>query len=102
MAAEEVDVIKHLIEVEREASEIVLEAQKKADTLVNSAKSQADEEFRKSYSKLVEEFDSQEITARKKINSQHNSEIQSYRESLNDLRKDVSGFNSALDSILFA
>ena len=28
MAAEEVDVIKHLIEVEREASEIVLEAQK--------------------------------------------------------------------------
>nr|WP_318711578.1 hypothetical protein [uncultured Treponema sp.] len=102
MAAEEVDVIKHLIEVEREASEIVLEAQKKADTLVNSAKSQADEEFRKSYSKLVEEFDSQEIIARKKINSQHNSEIQNYRESLNDLRKDVSGFNSALDSILFA
>ena len=72
MAAEEIDVIKHLIDVEHEASGVLLEAQKKADALINEARTKADEEFHKSYSKLVEESESKEKSARESIIQKHN------------------------------
>lgn len=102
MAVEEIDVLKHLVEVERELSTLVFESQKKSDAIITNAKAQADEEFHKLYSVLVKEEEQIEKSSFEKINLQHNIEIQNFRESLDSLKKTESDFNSLMNSLLFA
>ena len=65
--AEEADVIQHLIEVERNAAQIMIEAQKEADDIVAQSRVQAEEQFKEKYAIIARRIDEQEASRRDEI-----------------------------------
>lgn len=102
MAAEEIDIIQHLLEVESEASQMVSEAQTKADKIIADAKSQAEAEFKIQYSKVCEEIEKSELKRKNKILENRKKSISEYIERLDASEKDFAGFNKYLDSVFYS
>ncbi|MGN0730267.1 hypothetical protein [Treponema sp.] len=102
MAAEEIDIITHLLDVEKEASTTVLDAQKRADEKIASARAQSESEFKAAYSAVIAEIDQKEKEAKSAIEKKHTSDIELYRHNLASTEKDYSSFNSLMDKILFS
>ena len=96
----EADVIQHLLEVEREASVLVMDAQKRSDEKINEARAKADEKFLSEYSSIVSEIDSAEKEKIDSMSREHDSKLSDYRDSLNGTRKDFDAFSSVLDQFL--
>ncbi|MCI7396968.1 MAG: hypothetical protein MSS56_01195 [Spirochaetia bacterium] len=101
MAAEEIDVIKHLLDIEREAADKLLEVQKKADEKIAEARSSADARFHERYGSIVKSLESEENSAREKISQDHLSEVEGYKDSLNGTNKNFEIFESLMDRLLF-
>ena len=97
MAVEEIDVIKHLLEVEKEATEMLLEAQK-----ISESRSIADSRFHKEYADVVSRIEEDERSAKEKVTENHANLIQAYKDELSALKKDSDSFNSLMDELLFS
>lgn len=102
MATQEIDVISHLLEVEREVSLMLSEAQKKADEKIAHSRAAADLRFKELYSQIVKNLDSEEIAAKEKIESIHKEKLASYQNELESAVKDKDSFCSIIDKVLFA
>ncbi len=102
MAAEEISVITHLLDVEREASAMVLDAQKRADEKIAAARAQAEVEFKNKYSSVISEIEKNEQVAKDEIEKKHNSDILEYQQSLDSCEKDYNSFNALMDKVLFS
>ena len=102
MAAEEIDIITHLLDVEKEASTTVLDAQKRADEKIAAARSQAESEFKAKYSAVVSEIEQKEKDTKSAIEKKHSADIESYKQNLNSSEKDYTSFNALMDKILFS
>lgn len=99
--AEEMDVIQHLIEVEKEAAEVLVETQKKADETVASARVSAQARFKNEYSKIVKSVDEAEAKEKEAASKEHDNILKSYNNDLNSAVKDVNSFNNGLEKILY-
>ena len=97
----ETDVIGHLIDIEREAAEILFDAQEKSDSAISAAKSEAESEFKAGYEAAVKECESSYEQNREKITKEYNEQMQKFEEKVKSAPKDVSGFNNFLDELLF-
>ena len=51
--SQEMDVIEHLLEIEREASRTLVSAQTQADEKIAAARTKSDEQFKKAYLYIV-------------------------------------------------
>ena len=100
--AEEADVIGHLLDVEHEASGLLLDAQKETDKRTADARAKAEIQFKAEYAKITSALTSEETAAHDKINKMHDDAIAGYRTSLDATKKDTSSFNGLLDKLLFA
>ena len=102
MASAEIDIIDHLLEVEKEAAALVLDAQKKADEKVAEARFKTDEEFRERYSlvlsDLEKEFDLKKRIAQEKCAA----DLESYEAELKSAAKDEDAFFAQMDAMLFS
>ena len=58
MAEQEVDIISHLLDMERNASEVLNQAQSEAEKRISAAKSRADQQFKAQYEKIVADEES--------------------------------------------
>ena len=97
----ETDVIGHLIDIEREASEILFDAQEKSDATVSTAKSEAEADFKSGYEEIVKECESSYEVSRGKITEEYDDLLKKFEEKIKSAPKDTSGFNSLLDDLLF-
>lgn len=97
----ETDVINHLIDIEREAAEILLEAQEKADEITNSAKNEAEAEFKAGYEAVVRECEDDFKTSCSRITEEYEGILTEYQDRIKSSARDVKGFNSLLDNLLF-
>ena len=101
MAEKEVSVIDHLLDVEHQASGLVLDAQVESEKRISEAKTKADAEYKKQYDKIIVGL---EDDYRKKISlitESHNSELSTYKDTINKTDKDTAAFSKLVDSILF-
>lgn len=99
--AEEVDVIGHLLDVEHEASGMLLDAQREADKRTADARAKADLEFKTKYKKITDALDSEENSAKERINKSHEDSMAEYRASLDAVQKDTPSFDRMLETVLF-
>lgn len=95
------DILGHLMDVEHSAAELELEAQAEADKRRNEAKQKAEGEYKSRYDTLISDLDAWYNTEKEKCDASCNEEFQAYAASLASLPKDVSAFNSFVDSVFF-
>ncbi|MCR5218792.1 hypothetical protein [Treponema sp.] len=102
MAAEQDDVIRHLLQIEDEASELVKEAQVEAEGIIAAAKARTDAQFKKEFETVSSEIEKNESLKRDNITASHKEQLQQYKDSLTAYKKDFDSFNSLMDSLLKA
>ncbi|MBQ3687063.1 MAG: hypothetical protein II932_04465 [Treponema sp.] len=97
-----IDITRHLLEVENEAGAMVAEAEKEADSIIAAARAEADGEFKKRYADFVRGLEGKEEEARKAFLDDHNKRLDEYRQSLQTQEKDTASFNTLLEKVLYA
>lgn len=102
MASAEIDVIAHLLEVEKEAATLVLDAQKKADEKIADARFKADEEFRERYSLVLSGIEKEFEQKKKDVEKKCAADLESYEAELKAAAKDEDAFFAQMDAILFS
>jgi len=100
MAEKEVDIIAHLLDIERAAAEILAHAQEEAEKRISAAKLQADRNFKAQYDQIVaaeEKRLADEIDA---VAKRYDEDIAAYKERLSAAKKDTTSFNNLLEKVL--
>ena len=98
--SQEMDVIEHLLEIEREASKTLVAAQTQADSQIAAAKTKSDEQFKKAYSEAVKEIEEKARLAKMEFTDNRQSSLDSYKDSLSSMEMDVEAFNSLLETYI--
>ncbi|MBQ6780208.1 MAG: hypothetical protein IJP62_03135 [Treponema sp.] len=102
MAEQEVDIISHLLDMERNASEVLNQAQSEAEKRISAAKSRADQQFKAQYEKIVADEESRFASETSAVSQKYDADISAYKERLAASNKDIPSFNALLDTLLFA
>ena len=100
-ANSEIEIINHLLEVEKNASILLDDARKEAERRIINAKNKANEEFQKEYENLVASAEADYNRKLKEIDSNHDNVISEYKESLCKKSIDKENFFKYVDSLLF-
>ncbi len=102
MAEREIETINHLLEVERNAQNLIKNAQVEADKRLSVAKAEAEKKFRAAFEKSVAEQERlfEEKTA--KISADTERAISDFRSRISQTRIEKASFDSFLNSVLFA
>jgi F0F1-type ATP synthase membrane subunit b/b' len=97
-----IDITRHLLEVENEAGRMVAEAEKEGDSLIAAARAEAEGEFKTRYAEFIKGLESREEQARKDVIDGHDRMMNEYMQSLRSAKKDPVAFNSLLEKLLYA
>ncbi len=97
-----IDITRHLLEVENEAGQMVAEAEKEADGIIAAARAEAEGEFKRRYAEFVQSLEAEEEEGRKGFLEGHDRQMDEYRRSLQASAKDAPAFNSLLEKLLYA
>ena len=99
--ADEIDVIQHLLDVEREAAQVIQDAQKEADSRIAAARAKSDAQFKTQYTEMYAQLDAEAQKRMKEAGEHHDAELASFKNSLKETPKNNVAFNSFMDSLLF-
>lgn len=102
MAQTEADIINHLLNIERAASEVLSQAQTEAEKRISSAKATADKEFKTQYDAIVASEEARLVSETDAVMQKYNADVAAYKEKLAAAAKSVPSFNTFLDTVLFA
>lgn len=98
---EEVSIITHLLEVEKQASQIITVAGIKGDKMISDAKIAADSQFKKLYQEKSEKLQNDFDQKKSQIELEYNKVMDEYKESVYKQKQDKEKFNSVMNSLLF-
>ncbi|MBO8458452.1 MAG: hypothetical protein IAA81_09550 [Spirochaetes bacterium] len=97
----EKDIIGHLIDVEKLASDLLADAQAESEKRLSAARAQADSEFRIAYEALIKRLDADYKNKTEEIEKKRDSDIKAYDSMLESIPLNQSRFDSFVDSKLF-
>lgn len=100
MAEAEINIINHLIEIEREAETLVKEAQESADRKISLAKTEADAEFTKKFDAIVKKYDDVYAARKNEIEADYKKRFDEYTTSIKSAGYDENAFSLRLKEIL--
>lgn len=98
---EEVSIIAHLLEVEKQASQVISVANVKADKKISEAKIAADAEFKKLFTEKSDKIQNDFNENKTKIVDEHNKVMEEYKSSVENKAQNKENFNAFLDKVLF-
>lgn len=99
---DEVSIIAHLLEIEKQASQIISAANIKGDKKISDAKIAAEAEFKKQYALKAEEIQKNFEGEKNKIQSEHDSIINEYKASVESKNQNKEAFGELLNQLLFS
>jgi F0F1-type ATP synthase membrane subunit b/b' len=97
---DEQDVLRHLLQVEAEASALVDDAQAEADRRIAEGEKQNRALFEEQHSRLITDLEQQSAEALSRLKGDSKKELDAYRESLEALPLDRDAFGRAMDGFL--
>ena len=100
MAESEVNVINHLLEVERRASGMTSDAQTEADKRISAYRAEAENDYKKQHDEILAKFESDYAASTKAIDEKHAQEITAYRSEIQNTTQDTEAFYKLLDTLL--
>lgn len=98
---DEVNIITHLLEVEKQASQVISVANVKGDKIISDAKANADSEFKRLYSEKAEKLQKDFETQKIQITENHQRNLNEYKKSVEDQPQNKEAFSVLLDKVLF-
>ncbi len=98
---EEINVITHLLQVEKNASLLIDDALKEAEQKLAQARSQANLEYRQKYEECVSSLEKEYNQNLADIQSEHDKRFNDFKDFLQNQPKDSASFNALLESLLF-
>ncbi|HOS31325.1 MAG TPA: hypothetical protein PLR39_10965 [Treponemataceae bacterium] len=98
---DEIDIISHLIDVEHEASSLVLDAQIEADQRIADARSLADTQFKELYEKMINSLEKKTSKEIDTIKLSYEQESNEFAQNIKNMPKDIPAFEDMLKSLLF-
>ena len=100
MAESEVNVINHLLDVEKRASGLTSDAQAEADKRIAAYRAEAESDYKKQHDEISAQFESDYQAQTKAIDEKHAEEIAAYRSEIQNTTQDTGAFNKLLDTLL--
>lgn len=98
---DEVSIIAHLLEVEKQASQIISAANIKGDKEISDAKMAAEVEFKKNYSERAELLEKNFETKKVEITAEHDKILAEYKASVEEKTQNKEAFCSVIEKELF-
>lgn len=98
---DEVSIIAHLLEVEKQASQIISVANVKGDKEISDAKIAADAEFKKLYSEKAELLEKEFEAKKTEVTASHEKILQDYKDSVAGMPQNKEAFASLIEKELF-
>jgi len=98
----ELDIINHLLSIEKDASSLINDAQIEAEKRVSDAKVKYNSEYKEKYEAIVKDLESDFQTEMEQIKAAHDKEIKDYENELESCEKNATNFNQVLDKLLFS
>lgn len=95
----EQDVIGHLIDVERQAYDLLAEAQTEADRRKKAARESAEADYRTACVSMIASLDEAYASAVRECDEAKKKEFEAFNERLEAIAKDQAAFNACLESI---
>lgn len=96
----ELDAIKHLLEVEKNASALINDAKIEADKRLADARLKYNSEYKTKYDAIASELEAEYQNKLKEITSKYKSEIEEYKKSLEDKTQNDEAFTALLNKYL--
>lgn len=100
--SEEMDVIQHLLEIEREASEVLIKAQEEADKKIAAARMQSDSLFKQQFDSFTKGLDESMKSKKADVQKEEKSRLESFKNELDSTTKDNDSFNALLEKLITA
>ena len=100
MAESEVNVINHLLDVEKRASSMTSDAQAEADKRISVYRAEAENDYKKRHDEILAKFESDYVARTKAIDEKHAETIAAYRSEIQNTTQDTGAFNKLLDTLL--
>lgn len=98
---DEIDIISHLIDVEQQATSLVLDAQIEADQRIADARSLADTQFKELYEKMINSLEKKTSKEIDTIKLSYEQESNEFAQNIKNMPKDIPAFEDMLKSLLF-
>lgn len=97
---EEINVIKHLLAVEKESASLIDDAVKEADSRTTQARNQANSQFKQKYEEIAASLQNEYEQTLENKKSEHAKQMTQFETQLNDSPRNYEEFNKVLNGIL--
>lgn len=100
MASADINVISHLLDVEKQASDLIRDASIEAEKRVSEARARADEEFKKQFEEISTSLEDEYNKKIEEISKNHEKQFLLYTSVLAETEQDKESFQKKLKQIL--
>lgn len=97
----ELEIINHLLEVEKNASVLIDDAKIEADKRTSEAKAKYNQEYKAKFEVLAAEKDKNYHDKIQELTAAHAAEMEEYKKSVESRPQDTEGFKKLLEKLLF-
>ncbi len=97
---EEINVISHLLSVEKNASVLIDNAVKEADSRTTQARNQVNSQFKTEYDKCLSQMEADYENTIQRRKAEHEEELDQFKSDLESRTRDYNAFNKLLDNLL--
>ena len=100
MADSDVNVISHLLDVEKQASSLVTEARIDAEKRVSEARAKADAQFKSQFESISEKMETEYNSKIDELSKKHEKDFLEYTSVVDATEQDKEGFNELFKKVL--
>ena len=98
---DELKMINHLLDVEKDANGIVAVAMEEAGKKVEAARAKYNEEYKQKIDIIIEELKEKYESSVQSVKDEHEKQIDDYRKMLESKNQDYKAFSKLLDTLVF-
>ena len=97
----EIDAINHLLEVEKNAANLINDAAQEAERRLSEARAKYNSEYKSRYENETSRLETEYNLSHEKIAEKYQKKIDSFKESLVSKPQDSAAFSATLDRLIF-
>ena len=97
---EEINIINHLLSVEKNASVLIDNAVREADYRTSQSRNQANSQFKTRYDECVSKMEAEYEQKINSIKAAHEKDFEQFKSDLESREQNFKSFNSLLDNLL--
>ncbi len=98
---EEIDIINHLLSVEKNAAVLIDNAVREADSRTSKARNEAAATYKSQYDECVAAMEKDYQNTVDQVKEKHQQDFEQFKSELNNQQNNYTSFNSLMDKLLF-